>query len=71
MHSVVLVLPSGTLATQPSDLAPDQDHEEESGDTHEHPDAPQEVPCRSAHSHAGASRPSRGDHSSAASSCWL
>jgi hypothetical protein len=34
-----------SLATQPSELADDQDHEEGAWDTHEHPDAPQDI-CR-------------------------
>jgi len=63
LHCLVLISPSSTLAAHPSELADDQDHEEDRRDTHEHPDAPQEIEPRCAHSHG--SRSSCGsDHGS-------
>jgi len=44
-HRRVLELPFSTLAAQPSELPDDQGDEDDSGDSHEHPDAPQDIGC--------------------------
>jgi hypothetical protein len=56
MHSVGVLLGGSPGLTLPAQFSDDQSAEEKSGDSHEHPDAPQDIRCRSTQDNGKISR---------------